>query len=76
MKEQDFPFNRENYLLMALGVVIMAIGYILMQGGGSDDPTVFSPEIFSPRRIIWAPMLVLAGLAVEIFAIMKGGSNG
>lgn len=74
MKEQDFPFNRQNYLLMALGVVVMAVGYILMQGGGSDDLTRFSPEIFSSRRITWAPMLVIAGLAIEVFAIMKGRS--
>lgn len=61
---------------MAVGVVIMIIGYILMAGGGSDDPTVFNPEIFSPRRITWAPMIVIAGLVVEVFAIMTPGENG
>lgn len=70
MKEQEFPFSRKNYLLMALGVVVMTIGYLLMQGGGSDVLTQFSPEIFSPRRIVWAPMLVIAGLLVEVYAIM------
>lgn len=76
MKEQEFVFSRQNYLLMALGVVVMALGYVLMQGGGSDDLTQFSPEIFSPRRITWAPMLVIAGLVIEVFAIMKGRAHG
>lgn len=76
MKEQNFVFTRKNYLLMAAGVVIMIIGYILMAGGGSEDPTVFNPEIFAPRRITWAPMIVIAGLVVEVFAIMTSGENG
>ncbi len=55
---------------MLAGIALIAIGYLLMAGGGSDDPEVFNPEIFSARRIIIAPLLVLAGLLMELFAIM------
>jgi len=67
----DFAFGRENYRLMLIGLVLIAIGFILMIGGGSKDPTQFNPDIFSFRRITLAPILVLAGYVVEIFAIMK-----
>lgn len=76
MKKQDFVFSRPNYLLMAAGILIMVFGYILMSGGGSEDPTVFNPEIFSPRRITWAPLLVILGLMVEILAIMYRPHKG
>lgn len=76
MKEQTFVFKKINYLLMAAGVLIMALGYLLMQGGGSADPTVFSEDIFSPRRITWAPILVVMGLVVLGYAIMKKPSDG
>mgnify|MGYP003631158809 FL=1 len=71
MEKQNFVFGKKNYLLMVVGVVLMTIGYILMIGGGSDDPNVFNPEIFSPQRLIWAPIFILAGLLVEVFAIMS-----
>jgi hypothetical protein len=70
MKKQDFVFTRRQYLIAGLGLVFMIIGYLLMAGGGSDDPAVFNPEIFSPRRIVWAPMLIILGILTEIFAIM------
>jgi membrane-bound ClpP family serine protease len=66
-----FPLAKENYLLMAIGFVIIIIGLFLMSGGGSDDPNVFSTEIFSFRRITLAPIVILAGFAFEIYAIMK-----
>lgn len=56
---------------MVVGVVLMTIGYFLMMGGGSEDPNVFNPEIFSAQRLIWAPIFILAGLLVEVFAIMS-----
>lgn len=71
MEKQNFVFGRKNYLLMVAGVVLMTIGYILMMGGGSEDPNVFNPEIFSAQRLIWAPIFILAGLLVEVFAIMS-----
>lgn len=67
----DFAFGKENYRLMLIGLALIAIGFILMIGGGSSDPAQFNPDIFSFRRITLAPILVLAGYVVEIFAIMK-----
>ncbi len=55
---------------MAAGIVLMVIGYLLMQGGGSDNPEVFNPEIFSARRITWAPLIIILGVITEIYAIM------
>ncbi len=76
MEKQTFVFNRKNYLLMIAGIVLMVIGYILMAGGGSDDPEVFNPDIFSARRITWAPIIILLGLVIEVFAIMKKFEDG
>ena len=70
-KTGDFAFAKENYRLMLIGLAFIAIGFILMIGGGSKDPSVFNPEIFSFRRITLAPILILAGFVIEIFAIMK-----
>lgn len=69
-KKADLPFTKKNYMLLIIGVVLIAIGFILMTGGGSENPEVFNPDIFSFRRITLAPILVLAGFVVEIFAIM------
>lgn len=70
-KSFDFPFAKENYRLLIIGIAIIIIGFILMTGGGSDDPNVFNPEIFSFRRITLAPMLSLFGFIFIIYAIMK-----
>jgi hypothetical protein len=67
----DFAFGRENYRLMLIGLALIILGFVLMIGGGSKDPNTFNPEIFSFRRLTLAPILVLAGYVVEIFAIMK-----
>jgi len=69
--EKTFVFNRENYILLLSGLALIAIGMIMLVGGGSDDPDVFSYELFSFTRMTIAPLLILAGLVVEIFAIMK-----
>lgn len=68
--EQQFLFGKRNYLLMIAGLALITLGYILMSGGGSDDPNVFNPEIFSWRRIGLAPLLIMAGFIVELVAIM------
>lgn len=70
-KNPGFALGRENYKLMAIGFAIIIVGFILMAGGRSDDPKVFSEEIFSFRRITVAPLIVLAGFVFEIYAIMK-----
>jgi len=69
--EAGFPLGRENYRLLAVGFGIIIIGFILMIGGGSDDPEVFNPDIFSFRRITLAPVVLLFGFLFEIYAILK-----
>ena len=65
-------FTKDNYLWMLAGIVVMAIGFFLMAGGKSADPTKFNDnEIYSTTRITIAPILIIAGFVVEIFAIMK-----
>jgi FtsH-binding integral membrane protein len=72
VEEQSTLFTRENYKWMLIGLVIMAIGFFLMAGGKSEDPNVFNDnEIYGFRRITLAPILIVAGLVVEIFAIIK-----
>ncbi len=66
----DFVFGKKNYKFMLIGLGCIALGFILMGGGGSDDPNVFNPEIFNWRRIRLAPTLVLLGFAFEIYAIL------
>ena len=70
-KKFDFALGMENYRLLLIGFGIIVLGFLLMMGGGSDDPKVFSEEIFSFRRITLAPIVVLFGFAFEIYAIMK-----
>jgi hypothetical protein len=65
-----FAFTRKNYQLLLMGIGILLIGYLLMMGGGSEDPNVFSEEIFSFRRITLAPFVVLTGYAFVGYAIM------
>ena len=67
----NFALGRENYKLLAIGFVIIVIGFLLMIGGKAESPDVFSEDIFSFRRITLAPMVVLAGFIFEIYAIMK-----
>jgi len=66
----EFLFGKRNYRIMLIGLVIIAIGFILMAGGGSDDPNVFNEEIYNWRRIRLAPMLVIIGLGIQIYAIL------
>jgi hypothetical protein len=66
-----FAFGKENYRLLLIGLGLIVLGFLLMIGGGSKDPNVFSYDIFNFRRLTLAPILILAGYVVEIFAIMK-----
>ena len=71
-KKTGFAFGKDNYKILIIGVVIVAIGYILMIGGGSDDPNVFNAnEIFSFRRVTLSPIVILSGFVVVLFGIMK-----
>ena len=66
----DFAFKKKNYTLLLIGLVFMASGLILMIGGGSEDPTKFSSEIFNFQRLTLAPILLAIGFVIQIFAIM------
>lgn len=67
---QEFAFGTINYILLAVGIVLLGLGYVLLSGGGSDDPNVFNPAMFDNRRLVVAPLLIVIGLVVEICAIM------
>ena len=66
---KKLPFTKMNYILVIVGVLIIALGMILMIGGGSSDPDVFNEKMFNFQRITLAPILILAGFVVEIVAI-------
>ena len=70
-KKTGFVFERENYILLFVAIGFIITGFLLMIGGGSDDPNVFNPEIFSFRRITLAPSFVMIGYVIGMFAIMK-----
>jgi len=73
--EDMLPFNRDNYKWVIIGLVFLLVGFLLMIGGGSDDPDVFNEAIFNFRRLTLAPILVLAGFGIQIYAIMKRPKN-
>ncbi len=73
--ERVLLFDRSKYSLLIGGLLLTALGFLLMIGGGSDDPNVFSEDIFSFRRMTLAPILVLAGYGLQIYAILKKSSN-
>jgi hypothetical protein len=81
-KKQTVPatsnklFGKENYVWIVAGLVIIALGLALMSGGNSEDPNVFNAnEVYSKRRLTVAPLLILLGLGVEIFAIFRKPKN-
>ena len=71
----DFAFSKKNYILLFIGLAFMISGLILMVGGGSEDPTQFSDEIFNTTRLTIAPILIAAGFIIEIFAVMHKGKE-
>jgi Protein of unknown function (DUF3098) len=68
---QEFLFEKVNYKILLIGIAVIALGFILMSGGGSEDPTIFNEDIFSFRRIRLAPTTVLIGFGITIYAILK-----
>lgn len=66
----EFVFGKKNYKWMFIGLAFIAIGFIFMAGGGSDDPNVFDDSIFHWRRIRLAPTLVLIGFGIQVYAIL------
>lgn len=70
VQKPEFIFGKKNYIFMIIGILCIAIGFIFMAGGGSDDPNVFNEEIYNWQRIRLAPTLVIIGLGIEIYAIL------
>ena len=70
-KQSSFILQRKNYTFMLIGIGFIALGFILMAGGGSDDPNVFNPKIFNAQRIRVAPTLILIGFGIQVYAILK-----
>ena len=66
----EFIFQKKNYMYMFIGLAFIILGFVLMSGGGSEDPNVFSEDIYNFRRIRLAPTLVLIGLGIEVYAIL------
>ena len=69
-KKKEFLFSKRNYRFLLLSMVLIAFGFILMAGGGSEDPNFFNPEIFNFRRIRLAPTIVLMGFGLAIYSIL------
>ncbi len=71
----EFIFDTINYKILWVGLAVIALGFLLMSGGGSEDPAVFNEEIFSFRRIRLAPAVVLLGFGITIYSILKNPKN-
>tara|TARA_B100000886_G_scaffold115641_1_gene77802 strand:- start:1960 stop:2205 length:246 start_codon:yes stop_codon:yes gene_type:complete len=69
-QKKEFLFGKRNYILLLFSIAVIATGFVIMSGGGSDDPNVFNPEIFSFRRIRLAPTIVLLGFGLAIYSIL------
>ncbi len=67
----EFLFEKVNYKFLLIGLGVIALGFLLMSGGGSDDPKVFNEAVFSFRRIRLAPTVVLIGFGITIYSIFK-----
>ena len=74
-QKPDFLFDKVNYKFLFIGIAVIALGFILMSGGGSDNPKVFSEDVFSFRRIRLAPTVVLIGFGITIYSIFKKSSK-
>ncbi len=70
-KSDAFAFTRDNFKWVLIGLAFILVGFILMIGGGSDDPNVYSDKVFNFQRWTLAPLLVLTGYGIEVYAIMK-----
>ena len=68
--KKEFLFSKRNYRFLLLSLAVIALGFIIMAGGGSEDPNVFNPEIFNFRRIRLAPTIVLMGFGLAIYTIL------
>jgi len=70
-KKKEFLFQKSNYKFLVIGIFFIIVGFLLMLGGGSDDPNIFSEEVYSFQRIRIAPVLILIGFGIQVYAILK-----
>ena len=68
---KDFAFGKENFIVIAVAIVLIIIGFALMSGGGAKDAVSFNPAIFSTQRIVVAPIITVLGFALVIFGIIR-----
>ncbi|MGQ7946183.1 DUF3098 domain-containing protein [Flavobacterium sp. WC2509] len=73
--KHEFLFEKVNYKILLIGIAVIVVGFLLMSGGGSDDPNVFNEDIFNFRRIRLAPTTVLIGFGITIYAILKNSKK-
>jgi hypothetical protein len=71
IKKQEFLFSATNYKILIIGLVVIALGFILMSGGSNENPNVFNEDVYSFRRIRLAPTVVLIGFGITIYSILK-----
>ena len=74
MDKKNLAFDKMNYILLAVGMAVVVLGFILMSGGSSDE-TVYNPDIFSVRRIKVAPVVCLLGFVSMIYAVIRKPKN-
>ena len=74
-QKPEFIFDKINYRILLIGIGVITLGFILMAGGGSEDPTVFNEDIFNFRRIRLAPTTVLIGFGITIYSILKNSKK-
>ena len=75
MSQKKILFGKKNYIFLLLSTTIIALGFLLMSGGGSKDPNIFNPEIFNFRRIKLAPTIIIFGFILAIFSILVKNKN-
>jgi len=75
MDKRNFVFGKVNFIILAISIAIIIIGFFIVSGGKTTEETGFDPQIFNARRIIVAPIVLTIGFAAVIFAILKKPKN-
>jgi len=69
--DRDFAFGKDNFIWLGISMVFIIVGFVLVSGGSSPDGIAFNPEIFNKQRIVVAPIIIMTGYILMIFAILK-----